>query len=213
MASDKCDKCKSHVPITLRDFFWQDPFFSTNWDDFGSLHNQMIQETKQFWDKWDDKLKRLDSREEVATKSQTDASKESDEFGSWVFPRRLMRLPSLFNEERTKDLVVKDDQTIKVRDDEKVFEVSLDTHNYRPDEIKVNVIDKVLSIEGKHEEKSEDGNKFISRQFVRKYTLPKECRPEQVVSNLSADGVLLVTAPKPAIKDTDRAVPITMEKK
>lgn len=213
MASeDKCDKCKCHVPITLRDFFWQDPFFSTNWDDFGNLHEQMLQETKHFWDRWDGQLKRLESRNEETSKQASEAA-ASDEFGSWVFPRRLMRLPSLFNEERTKDLVVKDDQTIKVRDDEKVFEVSLDTHNYRPDEIKVNVVDKVLSVEGKHEEKSEDGNKFTSRQFARRYTLPQNCRPEQVVSNLSADGVLLITAPKLALKDSDRAVPITMEKK
>jgi crystallin alpha B len=124
-----------------------------------------------------------------------------------------MRLPSLFNEERTKDLMIKDDQTIKVRDDDKSFEISLDTHDYRPDEIKVNVVNKVLTVEGRHEEKSEDGSKFTSRQFVRRYTLPKECPPEQVVSNLSADGVLLVTAPKLALKDSDRAVPIQMEKK
>ena len=122
-----------------------------------------------------------------------------------------MRLPSLFNEENTRDLILKDDQTIKVRDNDKSFEVSLDTHNYRPDEIKVNVIDKVLSVEGKHEEKTEDGSKFTSRQFMRKYTLPQECPPQQVVSNLSADGVLLITAPKLALKDSDRKVPIQMK--
>ena len=211
---NKCDNCKCHVPITLRDFFWQDPFFSTNWDDFSGLQQQMVEETKQFWDRCDRQLKRLESGGEATTSSkQCEASKDAEEFGSWMFPRRLMRLPSLFSEERTKDIVIKDVQTIKVRDDEKVFEVSLDTHNYRPDEIKVNVVDKVLSIEGKHEEKSEDGNKFISRQFMRRYTLPQDCKPEQVVSNLSADGVLLVTAPKLAIKNSDRAVPITMEKK
>ena len=75
------------------------------------------------------------------------------------------------------------------------------------------MLDDAVVIEGKHEEKSEDGNKFISRQFMRRYTLPQDCKPEQVVSNLSADGVLLVTAPKLAIKNSDRAVPITMEKK
>jgi HSP20 family molecular chaperone IbpA len=218
-AENKCDNCKCHVPITLRDFFWQDPFFSTNWDDFNSLHDQMLQETKNFWGKFDRQLKRLESTEETSTAAKTkreessSASKEVEESGSWLFPRRLMRLPSLFSEEETKDLMMKDDQTIKVRDDEKAFEVSLDTHNYRPDEIKVNVVDKVLSVEGKHEEKSEDGCKFVSRQFIRKYTLPKECRPEQVASNLSADGVLLVTAPKLALQDADRKVPIQMEKK
>ena len=48
-------------------------------------------------------------------------------------------------------------QIIKVKNDEKSFEVSLDTHHFRPDELKVNVHDNVLSIEAKHEEKSDDG--------------------------------------------------------
>ncbi len=172
----------------------------------------MLEETKNFWGKFDKQLKRLESQEDTSDKPQECAAKQDDE-DSWIFPRRLMRLPSLFNEEKTKDLILKDDQTIKVRDDEKTFEVSLDTHNFRPDEIKVNVVDKVLNVEGKHEEKSEDGSKYVSRQFIRKYTLPEECPPEEVVSNLSADGVLLITAPKKlAIKDTARKVPIQMEK-
>ena len=209
-----CDHCKCHVPITLRDFFWQDPFFSTNWDDFNSLHDQMLQETKNIWGKFDRQLKRLESSEETSSAKQAESIAKEDAEDSWMFPRRLMRLPSLFNEEKTKDFVLKDDQTIKVRDDEKTFEVSLDTHNYRPDEIKVNVVDKVLSVEGKHEEKSEDGSKYTSRQFIRKYTLPAECPPAEVASNLSADGVLLITAPKKlALKDTDRKVPIQMDKK
>ncbi len=122
-------------------------------------------------------------------------------------------MPSLFNEEETKDLILKDDQTIKVRDDEKTFEVSLDTHNFRPDEIKVDVVNKVLKVEGRHEEKSEDGSKYISRQFIRKYTLPEECPSDEVVSNLSADGVLLITALKKlALNDAERKIPIQMQK-
>jgi crystallin alpha B len=57
--------------------------------------------------------------------------------------------------------------------------------------------------------------RFVSRQFVRKYSLPEGCQPEQVSSNLSSDGVLLITAPKkpvqPAITDLGRTVPITMK--
>ena len=217
---NKCENCKCHVPITLRDFFWHDPFFSTNWNDFGNLHETMLKETKQLWNQFDQQIKALEGNEEKtketseAAKSGTEVTKENNnDQGSWFFPRRLMRLPSLFNSEMTKDLDIRDAQTIKVRDDDKVFEIRLNTQNYRPDEIKVNVVDKVLSIEGKHEEKSEDGSRFTSRQFFRKFALPDECPADQVVSNLSADGVLLVTAPKLAIKDSERAVPIQMEKK
>ena len=47
------------------------------------------------------------------------------------------------------------------------LQVSLDTSGYRPDELRVSVNNNIISIEGRHEEKSEDGNKMVSRQFNR----------------------------------------------
>merc|ERR1712130_187064 len=38
--------------------------------------------------------------------------------------------------------------------------------------------------------------KEVSRSFSRKYTLHKDAKAEDVVSNLSSDGVLVITAPK-----------------
>merc|ERR1719342_817895 len=52
------------------------------------------------------------------------------------------------------------------------------------------------SVEGKHEEKDEAGQRFVSRMFSRKQTLPKDVKSEDVVSNLSSEGVLTVTAPR-----------------
>merc|ERR1712038_121533 len=91
-----------------------------------------------------------------------------------------------------------DDQVISMKNDaDKGLQVSLDTHHYKPEEVEVVVHgDGVLKIEGKHEEKADDGSRFVSRQFKRQYTLPPGCKPENVVSNLSADGVLMVTAAK-----------------
>ena len=132
-----------------------------------------------------------------------------DMFMPWFFPRRWM-VPStlscsmedgLFKDARNntifKDLDLfqhKDSQVIRMKDDDSKFEISFDTHDYRPDEIKVNVDANVLSISAKHEEKSD--NRFVSRQFSRKYTLPEGCQAERVSSNLSSDGILMVTAPK-----------------
>ena len=112
----------------------------------------------------------------------------------------LLTKPSIFNEASSKELMVKDDpHQINVKDDEKMFQVSLDTSAYRPDELKINVDEKgLLSVEAQHEEKSED--RQVSRSFLRKFTLPQGCRAETVSSNLSADGVLMVTAPKMALE-------------
>jgi len=118
----------------------------------------------------------------------------------WMFPRRWM-LPAL-NTDFSNNVDIfksKDNEVIRVKEDESKLEVSLDTSQYRPDELKVSVNEGVLVVEGKHEEKAEDGSKMVSRMFSRKYTLPPSTKQEEVASNLSSDGVLVITAPKKAL--------------
>ena len=67
---------------------------------------------------------------------------------------------------------------------------------FRPDELHVSVHNNTVEIDGRHVEKSEDGKKTLTRSFKRKYTLPEGARPENVCSNLSADGVLVIKALK-----------------
>ena len=52
-----CASCGHRVPITLRDLFWQDPFFSSNWEDFHKIHDEMMLETRAIWNKFDEQLK------------------------------------------------------------------------------------------------------------------------------------------------------------
>jgi len=125
-------------------------------------------------------------------------------FGEDFFSDKLSKM-NLFQDKG-------DDQIIRVKDDDAKFELSLDTHGFRPDEIKVNVAGGVLGVEAKHEEKGD--NKFVLRQFSRKYTLPEGCEAARVNSNLSSDGVLVIYAPKrQAIKAaagaTNTPIPVT----
>ncbi|CAG0891613.1 unnamed protein product [Cyprideis torosa] len=75
------------------------------------------------------------------------------------------------------------------------FEVALDVTGFEPNELKVRVQDRVVTIEGKHEEK-EDEHGFISRQFCRRYVVPEGVQVENVTSRISSDGILTVSAPK-----------------
>ena len=103
----------------------------------------------------------------------------------------------------------KDENIIKVKDDDKAFEITMDTSMYKPDELTVNVMNNHLTVEAKHNEQSEDGRSFISKQFLRKYTLPRGCRQDCVASNLSSDGILVITAPKlQSVINDSRSVPI-----
>ncbi|CAH0391833.1 unnamed protein product [Bemisia tabaci] len=52
-----------------------------------------------------------------------------------------------------------------------------------------------IVVEGKHEEK-QDEHGFVSRQFTRRYVLPKDVEIENITSSLSSDGVLTISVPK-----------------
>ena len=103
------NKPTSRVPITLRDLFWQDPFFSTNWEDFHKLHDEMMQETRSMWQKFDDRMKQLEAAGGPLSPPALPPTPMFDQEvrgapPAWPFPKRLMRLPSIFNEETSKDM-------------------------------------------------------------------------------------------------------------
>merc|ERR1712013_782656 len=70
-------------------------------------------------------------------------------------------------------------------------------------ELKVSVQSGRLLVEGRHKEKKEDGGGYIQRSFSRSYTLPKEAEADKMVSNLSSEGILVITTPKSAPALTD----------
>ena len=87
-----------------------------------------------------------------------------------MFPRRWM-LPSLHRSDLFREMDLfkeKDSEVIRVKEDADKLEVSLDTSQYRPDELRVSVSGREVCVEGRHEEKSEDGARMVARQFVRR---------------------------------------------
>merc|ERR1712098_259915 len=212
---------QSRVPVTMRDFFFDDPFFKNSWDDFDKVRDRMFSESRDMWKRFDEDFRNMacmqnnimleSSSKDASSSVQESQRKESTNENrdlmrqdsktryenGWMFPRRWM-LPGL-NPEMTTGLDLfktKDNDEIRVKEDESKMEVSLDTSQYRPDELKVSVDKGVVTVEGKHGEKAEDGSKMVSRMFSRKYTLPADAKSEEVASNLSSDGVLVITAPK-----------------
>jgi crystallin, alpha B len=101
-------------------------------------------------------------------------------------------------------------QGSKITVDKDKFQVNVDVQHFAPEEINVKVLNDHVVVEGKHEEKR-DQHGYVSRQFIRKYTLPQGCLPDTVESKLSSDGVLTITAPKvlPLPSSGERIIPIT----
>ncbi|XP_077299514.1 heat shock protein 26-like [Arctopsyche grandis] len=94
------------------------------------------------------------------------------------------------------------------------FTVTLDVKNFAPKEITVKTIDHNIIVEGKHEEKCEQKG-HITRHFIKTFSLPEGHEAEDVVSSLSSNGILTITAPNKA-KSTgseEREIPISVEEK
>merc|ERR1712117_545913 len=174
------------VPTTVRDFFFEDPHFQETWDHFDKVKDSMFKESRDLWKKMDDDFRQLRCMREnpmLAMDEDMPVAEgkplEKYEKG-WMFPRKWM-MPSLDPKLGEMELFQQGDHdVIRIVDNDKKFEVSLDTSHYRPDELHVHVDNGFISIDGKHEEKSADGKKMLTRRFQRKYTLPEGTRPEDV---------------------------------
>merc|ERR1711973_1024848 len=44
---------ESRVPMTIRDFFFDDPFFKASWDNFDQVREKMFEESRDMWKKFD----------------------------------------------------------------------------------------------------------------------------------------------------------------
>merc|ERR1711892_23546 len=208
--NEKASSSESLIPMTMRDSFFDDPIFKdTRLDIESSQKNFFEKYQKHFeermksmessiigsniFDRTHSSMLSNDCVESSETKNfQTDNSLMSR---NWMLPRKWM-MPNLFEDNFSSMLDMKDSNLISMKNDDSKMEISLNTAGYKPSELKVNVADGEISIEGKHEEKSEEGHLMVSRQFSRRYTLPEEAEKTEVVSNLSQDGVMVITVPK-----------------
>merc|ERR1712121_37184 len=129
---------ENRVPMTMRDFFFDDPFFKSSWDNFDQVRERMFQESRDQWKKFDQDFRDMAcmsnnimiDNEIQQKKSSESASKDLARQNSltkwengWVFPRRWM-LPSLKNEFGDMNLFKeKDSEVIRVKDDNNKMEV------------------------------------------------------------------------------------------
>merc|ERR1711971_909266 len=100
-------------------------------------------------------------------------------------------LPQLLQDFHLPEM--KDSLMLGLQEEKDKMEVTLDTSGYKPDELKVEIKEGELCVEGKHEERSQTGEVMVSRQFVKEYALPESSKPNGVESSLSKDGVLVIT--------------------
>jgi len=82
--------------------------------------------------------------------------------------------------------------------------------DFNPENVKVSLKDRVLTIEAKHEYKSEDGKSRMYQEFFRSFTLPQNVKVEEVKSLFTPEGELLVEAPLPQVEaPKPKEIPVT----
>merc|ERR1712020_795561 len=128
------------------------------------------------------------------TSKEGDNSLSMDRGWPWL-PKQWM-LPQLLKDSDFHLPEMKDSLMMGLQEEKEKMEVTLDTSGYKPDELKVEIKDGELCVEGKHEERSQTGEVMVSRHFSRRFGMPQNVKKEGIVSNLSQDGVMVITMPK-----------------
>jgi len=199
-SSKEATKSQSLIPMTMRESFFDDPFFKDTWLDIENSQKNFFESSKK---RFEESLKSMNSS--MSQSNIFDTNQDSVLSSDWTMPK-------LFEHDSESMFNSKDSNLIRMVNDDSKMEISLDTTGYKPDELKVSAGQGMICVEGKHEEKTEAGQVMVARQFSKKYSLPAGARAEEVVSNLSQDGVLVISVPKrEAIHQEDRAVPIAIK--
>jgi HSP20 family protein len=100
---------------------------------------------------------------------------------------------------------------VDVIDEDDALVIRADVPGMKPEEVKIDVHDDVLTVHGEHEETSEEKNKrYLRRErrhgsFTRSMALPPGVDPDQITAE-SKNGVVEIRVPKP-----QRSEPKTIE--
>lgn len=123
---------------------------------------------------------------------------------SWNHMNRALRQLDQLSRQMNQEMAA-------VKDSEDKFEVNVDCAHFKPEEINVKLANNNLTIEAKHEERS-DEHGYISRSFKRRYVLPDNVEFDKLQSSLGVDGVLSIKAPKKVVNAVtgEKKIPITL---
>jgi len=187
----------TRVPMTLREHFFEDPFFRSSWKDMENVRDKFFENSSRSEKRCEEKVLTSSNNTERRTGSELDTF---DNFHSlfnrnWLSPPRWL-MPRVLESDLGSELSERGSNVISFKEDKDKMEVSLDTSGFKPEELRVQVGDGTLKVEGKHEEKSQEGHTMVSRQFSKSYSLPQGAKKEEIVSNLSQDGVMVIAVPK-----------------
>ncbi|PIO56459.1 Hsp20/alpha crystallin family protein, partial [Teladorsagia circumcincta] len=121
------------------------------------------------------------------------------------FERTSSSVPRVAKTERKADVSAMSNLE-KVVDQDSKLSFSLDNPEFKPDEVKVSIEGRTLTVEGKRE--ITEGSNYTSRSFLHRRTLPENVDVNRIRSTLTEFGQLTIEVPKPKPGLTARTIPI-----
>ncbi|XP_019741933.1 heat shock protein beta-6 [Hippocampus comes] len=79
--------------------------------------------------------------------------------------------------------------------DDSGFKVQVDVKLFNPKDLLVKVVGDFVEVQGRHQEEKKDSPGMTTRQFNRRYRIPKGVDTMALESAVSPDGVLIISAP------------------
>ncbi|XP_010787970.1 heat shock protein beta-6 [Notothenia coriiceps] len=122
-----------------------------------------------------------------------------------VLPPLIPRLNGIYGNYQwsPKLLIPESDKTssAEVNCDNNGFRVQVDVKLFNPEDLLVKVTGDFVEVQGKHEEKK-DGAGVSTRQFNRRYRIPKGVDTMALESAVSPEGILIISAPMLQTEDS-----------
>ena len=107
-------------------------------------------------------------------------------------------------------LVIEGTKRVEEKANDSKFEAKLDFRGFKPEEIKIQVSGKELTVTGKHVSERDDF--YLSRDYSRRILLPDDADVSSVTSRLSKEGLLTIEASRDSVLlPPERTVEVTME--
>jgi len=129
------------------------------------------------------------------------------------FAEDLEALDSVFDRvdkpSRSQAVRRRRDDAVLRRTEEGSLQLALDVAEYRPEDLKIKLVDDNLIIEAISESSGKDS--YRRNQFKRWFKLPEDCKVDEIRSRLTEDHKLLIDLPtSEPLEDKARTIPIEM---
>lgn len=113
---------------------------------------------------------------------------------------------------RSRNSRKRTDEALLRRTESGGLQLALDVSDFKPDDLKIKLVDDNLVIEGNSETSGKDS--YRQTQFRRWFKLPEDCKLDEIKSKLTSDNRLVIDLPtnKPIEQQQARSIPIEMER-